>query len=106
MTDKKTIREQKAEVDKLKQKLKERGAAEQELRQMHEKAVDELAKLNARPIPTEVGGNSEPTLSMDQIVTRVLHEVKKALNTDADSEDSGAESDSSYIGATQGPPQR
>ena len=100
MTDKKTIREQQAEIDKLKQALKERDAAEQVLRQMHEKAVDDLAKLNARPVSTQVGGDSEPTLSMDQIVTRVLNEVKKASNTDADSEDSGDESDSSYIGAT------
>ena len=72
MTDKKTIREQQAEIDKLKQALKERDAAEQVLRQMHEKAVDDLAKLNARPVSTKVGGDSEPTLSMDQIVTRVL----------------------------------
>ena len=81
MTDKKTIREQQVEIDKLKQALKERDAAEQVLRQMHEKAVDDLAKLNALPISTEVGGNSEPTLPMDQIVTRVLYEVKKASNT-------------------------
>ena len=100
MTDKKTIREQQAEIDKLKQALKERDAAEQVLRQIHEKAVDDLAKLNARPVSTWVDGDSEPNLSMDQIVTRVLHEVKKASNTNADSEDSGAESGSSYIGVT------
>ena len=37
---------------------------------------------------------------MDKIVTLVQREIKNAPSTDADSDDSGTESDSSYIGAT------
>jgi hypothetical protein len=39
-------------------------------------------------------------MSMDQVVTLMQREIKNASNTDADSEDPGTESDSSYIGAT------
>ena len=98
MTDKKMMRE---EIDKLKQELQNRDALEQELRQKHEEAMNAIAKLNARLTSTELGGTPKPTLSMEEIVTTVKQEVQKASNADgnADSEDSGDESDSSYIGA-------
>ena len=129
MTDKKTIRDQQAEidklkqelqeVDKLKQELQERDAAEQEraaqrqvhqieidnLREQHEEAMNVIAKLNARVTPTitptDLGDAdaSKPLLPMDEIVTRMQLKIKNASNTDADS-DSGTESDSSYIGTT------
>jgi hypothetical protein len=78
------IRDQQAEIDKLKQELQNRDAAEQELRQKHEGAMDAIAKLNARLISTELGGTPKPTLSMEEIVTAVKQEVKKASNADAD----------------------
>ena len=124
------IRDQQAEIDKLKQELQEmdklkrelqeRDAAEQErdakrqvhqieidsLREQHEEAMNVIAKLNARATPTTTSTDlgdadaSKPLLSMDKIVMLVQREIKNASNTDADSDDSGAESDSSYIGAT------
>jgi hypothetical protein len=45
MTDKKMIRDQQAEIDKLKQELQERDAAEQERdaqRQVHQIEIDNL----------------------------------------------------------------
>ena len=92
MTDKKIIRDQQAEIDKLKQGLQERYAAEQErdaqrqvqqieidnLREQHEEAMNAIAKLNARAIPTttstDLDDDSKPFLSMDQIVTFVQKE--------------------------------
>ena len=130
MTDKKMIRDQQAEIDKLKQELQEmdklkqelqeRDAAEQErdaqhqvrqieidnLREQHEEAMNVIAKLNARATLTTTSTDlgdadaSKPFLSMDKIVTLVQREIKNASSTDADSDDSGTESDSSYIGAT------
>jgi septal ring factor EnvC (AmiA/AmiB activator) len=108
MTDKKMIRDQQAEIDKLKQELQEmdklkrelqeRDAAEQErdaqhqvrqieidnLREQHEEAMNVIAKLNARATPaatfTDLGDAdaSKPLLSMDNIVTLVQREIKNA----------------------------
>ena len=116
------LKQELQEMDKLKQELQERDAAEQErdaqhqvrqieidnLREQHEEAMNVIAKLNARATLTTTSTStdlddadaSKPFLSMDKIVTLVQREIKNASSTDADSDNSGTESDSSYIGAT------